>query len=164
MVTIWVYPLERKLISTGLKIELPVGYEAQIRSRSGLALKNGISVLNSPGTIDSDYRGDIGIILINFSNEKFKINNGDRIAQIIIAKHESPIFIDSSELSESKRGKGGFGSTEKNNKVKLDMKFTFWFMYCFFLVWSLRSKSSKNTSYLMIDYFQNISFKQQEKK
>ena len=88
-----------KLISTGLKIELPVGYEAQIRPRSGLALKHGISVLNSPGTIDSDYRGDIGIILINFSNEKFKINNGDRIAQLVVAKHSSPIFINSPELN-----------------------------------------------------------------
>ncbi len=111
--SIWLLPLERKLISTGLKIELPVGYEAQIRPRSGLALKHGISVLNSPGTIDSDYRGDIGIILINFSNEKFKINNGDRIAQLVVAKHSSPIFINSSELSESKRGASGFGSTGK---------------------------------------------------
>jgi dUTP pyrophosphatase len=107
-------PLERKLISTGIKIELPVGYEAQIRSRSGLSLKNGIAVLNSPGTIDSDYRGDIGVILINLSKEEFTVNNGDRIAQIIIAKHEFPIFIETDKLKNSGRGEGGFGSTGKN--------------------------------------------------
>jgi dUTP pyrophosphatase len=106
-------PLERRLIPTGIKIELPIGYEAQIRSRSGLAFKNGISVLNSPGTIDSDYRGDVGVILINLSNENFTVNNGDRIAQIIIAKHEFPVFINSKELENSERGEGGFGSTGK---------------------------------------------------
>ena len=106
-------PLERKLISTGLKMEIPLGYEAQIRPRSGLAYKHGISVLNSPGTIDSDYRGDVGIILVNFSNESFEINNGDRIAQIIISKHEIPQFIEQEELSSSQRANGGFGSTGK---------------------------------------------------
>ena len=112
--TIVIKPFERKLIPTGLKIELPIGYEAQIRSRSGLALKNGISVLNSPGTIDSDYRGDIGVILVNLSNVEFTVNNGDRIAQIIIAKHEFPIFKTTDKLKNSERGKGGFGSTGKN--------------------------------------------------
>tara|TARA_Y100000589_G_C27199239_1_gene648673 strand:- start:5367 stop:5810 length:444 start_codon:yes stop_codon:yes gene_type:complete len=106
-------PFERRLIPTGIKIELPIGYEAQIRSRSGLAYKNGISVLNSPGTIDSDYRGDIGVILINLSKENFVINNGDRIAQMVIAKHEYPVFIESTELSISERGDRGFGSTGK---------------------------------------------------
>ena len=106
-------PLERKLISTGLKMEIPLGYEAQIRPRSGLAYKHGISVLNTPGTIDSDYRGDVGIILVNFSNESFEINNGDRIAQIIISKHEIPQFIEQEELSSSQRANGGFGSTGK---------------------------------------------------
>ena len=104
-------PFERRLIPTGIKIELPIGYEAQIRPRSGLAYKNGISVLNSPGTIDSDYRGDVGVILINLSKENFVINNGDRIAQMVIAKHEYPIFIESTELNISERGDGGFGST-----------------------------------------------------
>ena len=111
--TIIIKPFERKLIPTGLKMELPIGYEAQIRSRSGLALKNGISVLNSPGTIDSDYRGDIGVILINHSNVEFTVNNGDRIAQIIIAKHEFPTFISTEKLKNSERGEGGFGSTGK---------------------------------------------------
>ena len=107
-------PLERKLISTGLKMEIPLGYEAQIRPRSGLAYKHGISVLNSPGTIDSDYRGDIGIILVNLSNKDFTVNNGDRIAQIVIAKHEFPIFVETKELEISKRGEKGFGSTGNN--------------------------------------------------
>ena len=106
-------PFERRLIPTGIKIELPIGYEAQIRSRSGLAYKNGISVLNSPGTIDSDYRGDVGVILINLSKENFVINNGDRIAQMVVAKHEYPVFIESTELNISERGDGGFGSTGK---------------------------------------------------
>ena len=108
---ITIKPLERRLFSTGIKIELPIGYEAQIRSRSGLAFKNGISVLNSPGTIDSDYRGDIGVILINLSGENFTIYNGDRIAQIIVAKHEFPVFINSIKLEDSVRGNRGFGST-----------------------------------------------------
>ncbi len=106
-------PFERRLIPTGIKIELPISYEAQIRSRSGLAFKNGISVLNAPGTIDSDYRGDVGVILINLSNENFTVNNGDRIAQMVIAKHEFPVFIDTYKLKESERGEGGFGSTGK---------------------------------------------------
>ena len=112
--TIIIKPFERKLIPTGLKLELPQGYEAQVRSRSGLALKNGIAVLNSPGTIDSDYRGDIGVILINLSKDIFTVNNGDRIAQIIIAKHEFPIFIETEKLKNSDRGESGFGSTGEN--------------------------------------------------
>ena len=111
--TIVIKPLERELIPTGIKIELPLGYEAQVRSRSGLALKNGIVVLNSPGTIDSDYRGDIGVILINLSKNEFTVNNGDRIAQIIITKHEFPIFNETDKLKTSDRGEGGFGSTGK---------------------------------------------------
>ena len=106
-------PLERKLISTGLLIELPQGFEAQIRPRSGLAIKNGITVLNSPGTIDADYRGEIGVILVNLSAEAFTINNGDRIAQMVIAKHETAIWQEVAELSETDRGAGGFGSTSK---------------------------------------------------
>ena len=106
-------PLERRLISTGLKMEIPLGYEVQIRPRSGLAYKHGITVLNSPGTIDSDYRGDIGVILVNLSNEIFEIKHGDRIAQMILAKHEVPFFTEKEELSNSQRGDGGFGSTGK---------------------------------------------------
>jgi dUTP pyrophosphatase len=104
-------PLERALVKTGLSIALPKGYEAQIRPRSGLALKNGITVLNTPGTIDADYRGDIGVILINLSSEKFTINNGDRIAQMVIAKHEQINWQQVNELNETHRGKGGFGSS-----------------------------------------------------
>jgi len=104
-------PLERKLIPTGLFIELPLGYEAQIRPRSGLALKKGLSVLNSPGTIDADYRGEIGVILINLSNEKVTIEHGERICQMIIAKHEQAIFIEVQMLNQTDRGTGGFGST-----------------------------------------------------
>lgn len=106
-------PLERKLISTGLLIELPQGFEAQIRPRSGLAIKNGITVLNSPGTIDADYRGEIGVILVNLSAESFTVNDGDRIAQMVIAKHETAIWEEVAELSETDRGAGGFGSTSK---------------------------------------------------
>lgn len=105
--------LERKLIPTGLKMELPKGYEAQIRPRSGLALKNGISLLNAPGTIDADYRGDIGIILVNLSTEDFTVNPGDRIAQMVIAKFEQIRWDLVEELSETERGAGGFGSTGK---------------------------------------------------
>lgn len=105
-------PLERKLVSTGLFIQLTEGYEAQIRPRSGLALKNGITVLNTPGTIDSDYRGEIGVILVNLSSETFTINDGDRIAQMIIAKHETAVWEEVEELEISERGKGGFGSTK----------------------------------------------------
>ena len=106
-------PLERKLIATGLFIELPDGYEAQIRPRSGLAFKHGISLPNSPATIDSDYRGEIKVALINLSNEDFLIKNGDRIAQMIIARFEKAELISVEELNETKRGEGGFGSTGK---------------------------------------------------
>ena len=106
-------PGERKLISTGLKISLPVGYEAQIRPRSGLALKKGVTVLNSPGTVDSDYIGDIGVILINHGEESLTISNGDRIAQMVIAKHETVEFEHVESLDETERGAGGFGSTGK---------------------------------------------------
>lgn len=104
-------PMERKLIGTGLFIELPEGVEAQIRPRSGLAVKKGITVLNSPGTIDADYRGEIGIILINLSTEPFTINDGDRICQMIISKHERIDWELSVELNSTKRGEGGFGHT-----------------------------------------------------
>lgn len=103
--------LERTIVKTGLFIELPIGYEAQVRPRSGLAAKKGITVLNSPGTVDADYRGEIGVILINLSNEPFVIDNGERIAQLIIAKHERAEWIEAEELSETSRGEGGFGST-----------------------------------------------------
>jgi len=104
-------PFERKLIDTGLLIELEAGYEAQIRPRSGLALKYGITVLNSPGTVDADYRGEIKVLLINLSNEPFTINDGERIAQMVIAKHEQIIWNQSNQLSETLRGSGGYGST-----------------------------------------------------
>lgn len=104
-------PLERTIVKTGLFIELPIGFEAQVRPRSGLAAKKGVTVLNAPGTIDADYRGEIGVILINLSNEEFTIENGERIAQLIIAKHERATWVTSSELSETSRGEGGFGST-----------------------------------------------------
>lgn len=104
-------PLERGLIKTGLFIELPVGVEAQVRPRSGLALKKGITVLNAPGTIDADYRGEIGVILINLSNEPFTINAGDRIAQLVIAKYERAEWKEVESLTETERGAGGFGST-----------------------------------------------------
>jgi dUTP pyrophosphatase len=104
-------PMERKLIPTGLFIELPLGYEAQIRPRSGLALKHGITVLNSPGTIDADYRGEIKILLINFSDSNFSINDGDRIAQMIVAKHEHVNWESVETLSETIRGAGGYGHT-----------------------------------------------------
>lgn len=104
-------PLERAIVKTGLFIELPIGYEAQVRPRSGLAAKKGITVLNSPGTVDADYRGEIGVILVNLSNENFVVENGERIAQLIIAKHERAEWISVEELSETTRGAGGFGST-----------------------------------------------------
>ncbi|MRX48682.1 dUTP diphosphatase [Pedobacter puniceum] len=104
-------PLERKLIPTGLFIELPIGYEAQIRPRSGLAYKAGISIVNSPGTIDADYRGEIKILLINLSTEDFVINHGDRIAQMVIAAHEQAEWVEVDELSETARGAGGYGHT-----------------------------------------------------
>ncbi len=111
--TIALLPGERKLIKTGLFIEIPEGYEAQVRPRSGLALKNGITVLNSPGTIDADYRGEIGVILINHSDQNFEINSGDRIAQLVFAKVEQAIWNLTDSLNESDRGEGGFGSTGK---------------------------------------------------
>ncbi|GAA4272205.1 dUTP diphosphatase [Aquimarina gracilis] len=104
-------PLDRTIIKTGLFIELPVGYEAQVRPRSGLAAKKGITVLNAPGTIDADYRGEIGVILVNLSNDSFTIENGERVAQLVIAKHERAEWIEVNELSETSRGEGGFGST-----------------------------------------------------
>ena len=104
-------PLERKLLSTGLFIELPVGYEAQVRPRSGLALKKGLSVLNSPGTIDADYRGEIGVILINLSNKAVVIEDGERICQMVIAKHEHVEWTQVELLEETDRGAGGFGHT-----------------------------------------------------
>jgi len=104
-------PMERKLIPSGLFIELPVGFEAQIRPRSGLALKHGISILNSPGTIDADYRGELKILLINFSDTDFEINNGDRIAQMIISKHEKISWEEVEVLSDTIRGAGGYGHT-----------------------------------------------------
>lgn len=104
-------PLERTIIKTGLFIALPVGTEAQVRPRSGLAIKKGITVLNSPGTVDADYRGEIGVILVNLSNEDFTINDGERIAQLVIAKHERAEWVSVEKLNETERGAGGFGST-----------------------------------------------------
>lgn len=104
-------PLERTIIKTGLFIELPVGIEAQVRPRSGLAAKHGITVLNAPGTIDADYRGEIGVILVNLSNEAFTIENGERVAQLVIAKHERATWQAVETLSSTERGAGGFGST-----------------------------------------------------
>lgn len=106
-------PFERKLIPTGLYIELPDGFEAQIRPRSGLAIKNGITVLNSPGTIDADYRGEIKVILINLGSDDFTIKSGERICQMVIARHEKAEFVEVSEISETERGAGGFGHTGK---------------------------------------------------
>lgn len=108
---ILIQPLDRKLIPTGLHIALPEGYEAQIRPRSGLALKKGITVLNTPGTIDSDYRGDVGVILVNISNEDFVVQPGDRIAQMIISKFEQAEFELTDTLDETERGEGGYGHT-----------------------------------------------------
>lgn len=107
-------PLERALIPTGLFIELPAGYEAQIRPRSGLAIKHGISVLNSPGTIDADYRGEICVVLVNLSNDEFVVNHGERICQMIVAAHSSVEWELCEELAESDRGTGGFGHTGKH--------------------------------------------------
>jgi dUTP pyrophosphatase len=104
-------PLEIRLIPTGLHIALPDGYEAQVRPRSGLAYKKGVTVLNAPGTIDADYRGDIGVILINMSNENFVVENGERVAQLVIAKYDQAEWNLVAELSETNRGEGGFGST-----------------------------------------------------
>ena len=104
-------PLDRAIIKTGLFIELPVGFEAQVRPRSGLAAKHGLTVLNSPGTVDADYRGEIGVILVNLSNEAFTVENGERVAQLVIARHERAEWIEVEELSSTERGEGGFGST-----------------------------------------------------
>lgn len=104
-------PMDRMLIPTGLFLELPIGYEAQVRPRSGLALKKGITCLNSPGTIDADYRGEVGVILANLSKEPFTVENGERIAQMVIAKHERAELVEVAELSITERGAGGFGST-----------------------------------------------------
>lgn len=106
-------PNERRLIKTGISIELPLGYEAQVRPRSGLALKYGISMVNTPGTIDSDYRGEIGVILINHGDKPFEYKKGDRIAQLVIAKHSRAEFILTENLSQTQRGTGGFGHTGK---------------------------------------------------
>lgn len=104
-------PLERKIVPTGLKIALPEGYEAQVRPRSGLASKHGITVLNAPGTIDADYRGEIGVILVNLSNTAFTIHPGERIAQLVVAKFEQIDWLPTQQLSKTERGEGGFGST-----------------------------------------------------
>jgi len=104
-------PLERTIVKTGIFMELPTGYEAQVRPRSGLAFKKGITVLNSPGTIDADYRGEVGVILVNLSSEEFLIEDGERIAQMVVTKHEQAEWIEVSSLDESGRGGGGFGST-----------------------------------------------------
>ncbi|MGF7041500.1 dUTP diphosphatase [Mucilaginibacter lappiensis] len=114
--TILLKPMERKLIPTGLHIELPEGFEAQIRPRSGLAFKHGIGIVNSPGTIDADYRGEIKVLLINFSADVFEINTGDRIAQMVIARHEKVIWDDVQILNETNRGEGGFGHTGVGSK------------------------------------------------
>jgi len=110
---IFLKPLQRVIVPTGLYVELPAGYEAQIRPRSGLAIKHGISVLNSPGTIDADYRGEIGVILVNLSQDEFVIKNGERICQMIISKHESVGWSEVDVLEETVRGAGGFGHTGK---------------------------------------------------
>ena len=104
-------PMQRMLVSTGLFMALPAGYEAQVRPRSGLALKHGITVLNTPGTIDADYRGEVKVLLVNFSDTDFVINDGERIAQMVIAKHETADFIEVEELGETERGAGGYGHT-----------------------------------------------------
>jgi dUTP pyrophosphatase len=105
------HPMERKLITTGIYMALPIGYEAQIRPRSGLALKHGITVLNTPGTVDADYRGEVMVLLVNLSQEDFIVNDGERIAQIVIAKHEQADFVEVTELDETDRGDGGYGHT-----------------------------------------------------
>ncbi|MBT3578178.1 dUTP diphosphatase, partial [archaeon] len=106
-----ILPGEHKLVKTGLQMQIPPGFEAQVRPRSGLALKNKVTVLNTPGTVDSGYRGEIGVILMNHGKEPFKVNKQDRIAQIVIAKHETPEIQEVKELDNSERGEGGFGST-----------------------------------------------------
>jgi len=110
---ITIKPLERVLIKTGLFLAIPLGFECQVRPRSGLAFKHGITVLNSPGTIDSDYRGELGVLLVNLSNEEFVINDGERVAQLVFAKHETIDWKETDQLTDTKRGEGGFGSTGK---------------------------------------------------
>ena len=110
-VPVTLHPMERRLIGTGIYMALPPGFQAQVRPRSGLALKHGITVLNTPGTIDADYRGEIKVLLVNLSNEPFVINEGERIAQMVVAKHEQADFILVSELDETERGDGGYGHT-----------------------------------------------------
>lgn len=105
------HPLERRLIPTGLHIALPEGYEAQVRPRSGLALKHGLTVLNSPGTIDADYRGEIGVVLVNLSQDDFVVNDGERIAQLVIARYEQATLVTAETLDETERGEGGYGHT-----------------------------------------------------
>lgn len=111
-------PMERAMIPTGLFIEIPIGFEAQVRPRSGLAAKSGVTVVNSPGTIDADYRGEIKVILINLSNELFTVNDGDRIAQLVVASHEKVTWRPTEELVETERGAGGFGSTGIRSNMK----------------------------------------------
>lgn len=108
------HPMERQLVSTGLYIELPAGYEAQVRPRSGMAYKYGVTVLNTPGTIDADYRGEVKVLLVNLSDQEHTIENGDRIAQLVVAKHEQVELLPAEELSVSERGAGGFGHTGNN--------------------------------------------------
>ncbi len=108
---ITLHPMERRLIPTGLHIALPEGYEAQVRPRSGLALKHGLTVLNSPGTVDADYRGEIGVVLINLSTEDYVVNDGERIAQLVIARYEQADFMEVTELDATERGEGGYGHT-----------------------------------------------------
>jgi dUTP pyrophosphatase len=112
--SITIKPSARKLIPTGIRVEIPSGYEIQVRPRSGLALKYGVTVLNAPGTIDSDYRGEIGVVLVNLGSEDFTVNNGDRIAQLVFAKCERGVYIRAAELNDTFRGDGGYGSTGKN--------------------------------------------------
>ena len=107
-------PLERAMIPTGLFMELPAGYEAQVRPRSGLAAKSGITVLNSPGTIDADYRGEVKVIVVNLSSQDFTIENGERVAQLVVAKHERVLWVPAEQLTETARGEGGFGHTGKS--------------------------------------------------
>jgi dUTP pyrophosphatase len=109
--SVTLHPMERRLIPTGLHLSLPAGYEAQVRPRSGLALKHGITVLNSPGTIDADYRGEVGVLLINLSAQDFVINDGERIAQMVIARHEQAEWVEVEVLDETERGAGGYGHT-----------------------------------------------------
>lgn len=108
---ITLYPMERTLVPTGIRIELPEGYEAQVRPRSGLALKHGITVLNTPGTIDSDYRGELKVLLVNLSNDDFVVNAGERVAQMVIARHETATWEEVEVLDETERGEGGYGHT-----------------------------------------------------